>query len=228
MGAYTTAKKHIRRSPYQAFSAVVIMFLTLLLSGMFSLVIATSALVLRHFESKPQITVFFTDDVDARNVQQLIDDLSSSEKTAQVTYVSKEEALAIYQEQNQDDPLLLEMVTADILPASLEVSATDPKDLASLEEIVRDVDGVEEVVYQKDIVDQLIAWTNAIRLIGSVLVVLLSVVSIFTIMTIVSLKIALKKDEIEILTLVGASPWYVRYPFLIEGGMYGVIGGVSA
>ena len=118
------------------------------------------------------------------------------------------------------------MVTADILPASLEVSALSSAYLHELEPIIKQSNGVEEVVYQKDVVDSLLRWTNAIRGIGIALVSLFAVNSILIIMTVIGMKIAIKKDEIEILTLIGASPWYVRMPFVLEGGLYGLFGGV--
>jgi cell division transport system permease protein len=118
----------------------------------------------------------------------------------------------------------LEMVTADILPASLEISAIDPKDLKVLEPIIRKSESIEDVVYQKDVVDSLIAWTNAIRVVGGLLAGLLAFDSLLIVMTVISMKIALKKEEIEILKLVGASEWYIRAPFVAEGAIYGCIG----
>jgi cell division transport system permease protein len=132
--------------------------------------------------------------------------------------------LAIYKEQNKNDPLLLEMVTEDSLPASLEISATNPEYLKEFEPVIKQAQGVEEVVFQKDVVDTLLKWTTAIRLVGMVMVGLFVLNSILIIMTVIGMKIALKKDEIEILTLIGASPWYVRLPFVAEGGLYGMFG----
>jgi len=213
----------MRRSPYQAMAAILTMFLTLLLTGIFFLASSASYFILQYFESKPQITVFFTDKVDESEVTKLKTILEATGKITSLKYVSKDEALGIYREQNKHDPLLLEMVTADILPASLEVSATDPKYLGDLEPIIKQAQGVEEVVYQKDVVDTLISWTNAIRLVGGSLAGLLALDSILIVTTIIGMKIALKKQEVEILTLVGASPWYIRAPFLLEGGLYGVM-----
>lgn len=219
---------HIRRSPYQSFAAVLTMFLTLLLAGIFFLTTSGSYFILKFFESKPQITVFFADKAGESQAQSLQKTLESTGKTASVKYVSKDEALAIYREQNKSDPLLLEMVTADILPASLEVSATDPNFLRDLEGVVRGAPGVEEVVYQKDVVDTLISWTNAIRLVGGTLAGFLAFDSVLIVTTVIGMKIALKKREVEILTLVGASPWYIRAPFIVEGGLYGLVAAVFA
>ena len=228
MGIADTTITHIRRSPYQATVAVLTMFLTFLVIGFFFLLSVSSAVVLGHFESKPQITVFFADSAGETEAAAFKRQLEQTGKVASVTYVSKEEALAIYREQNKNDPLLLEMVTADILPASLEISATDPKYLTELAPILQSGSGVEEVVYQKDVVDALLVWTNAVRIVGAVLVGLLALNSFLIVMTVIGMKIALKRQEVEILTLVGAAPWYVRGPFLLEGALYGVAGSVLA
>lgn len=228
MRVLTTTWKHMRRSPYQTMAAILTMFLTLLLAGIFFITTVASATILQYFEGKPQITVFFSEKAGKAEADTLTQTLQGTGKVVSTKFVSKEEALAIYREQNKNDPLLLEMVTADILPASLEISATDPKYFAELEPIIKNAEGVEEVVYQKDVVDTLLIWTNAIRIIGGGLVILFVFAAIFTIITVTSMKIALKKEEIEILRLVGASPWYIRFPFIIEGGFYGALGALIA
>ncbi len=219
---------HIRRSPYQSFAAVLTMFITFLLTGIFLLTTSLSFAILQYFESKPQLTVFFMEKAGKAEADALTITLKATEKVASTKFVSKEEALAIYKEQNKNDPLLLEMVTADILPASLEVTAKDPRYLAELEPIMKQADGVEEVVFQKDVVDSLLSWTNAIRNVGGVLAILLAMDSLLIIMTVIGMKIALKKEEIDILKLIGASPWYIRMPFILEGGVYGVTGAFAA
>ncbi|RPJ04866.1 MAG: ABC transporter permease, partial [Spirochaetaceae bacterium] len=215
---------HMRRSPYQTLAAVVTMFVTMLLAGFFFLASAGSSLTLGYFESKPQITVFFTDTATSADAESLKKTLDGTGKVSSMKYVSKDDALVIYKEQNKNDPLLLEMVTADILPASLEVSAKDPTFLHELEPVIKATAGVEEVVFQKDVVDTLLAWTNAVRWVGGILVGLFAINSILIVMTVIGMKIALKREEIEILNLVGASPWYIRLPFIVEGGIYGLAG----
>ncbi|MBI5620984.1 hypothetical protein HY949_04340 [Candidatus Gottesmanbacteria bacterium] len=224
MMSLTTALKHMRRSPYQAMAATLTMFLTLLLVGLFFLASMASYFILQYFEGKPQITVYFQDKTSGESIQKLENDLTGTGKTASIKYISKDDALTIYREQNKNDPLLLEMVTADILPASLEISATAPNFLSDLEPVIKNADGVEEVVYQRDVVETLIAWTGAIRWVGGSLAGLLAVDSILIVMTIIGMKIAIKKQEVEILNLVGASPWYIRGPFILEGGLYGLFG----
>ncbi|MFH0864162.1 MAG: permease-like cell division protein FtsX [Candidatus Gottesmanbacteria bacterium] len=226
MKLFKTTWKHIRRSPYQALAAVCIMTLTLFVSSIFFLVAVGSNIILSHFETKPQITAFFTDEKPEKEITSLQEKLKSTGKVSAIKYVSKEEALAIYREQNKNDPLLLEMVTANILPASIEVSAKDVANLADLAKILQGEAGIQEVVYQKDVVDAFVAWTNAIRKIGLTLVGSLAVVALLIILTIIAMKIALRKEEIEILRMIGASNWYIRLPFLFEGIFYGIIGAI--
>ncbi len=228
MKTLKTTWKHIRRSPYQAFAAILAMMLTFLLTGFFFLTSVASSIVLQYFEGKPQITVFFKDTVEQNQATELTKTLETTGKTASITYISKNDALATYRSLFSKDPLLLEMVTADILPASLEVSATDPKFLEDIATTIAEFEKkspvIEEVVYQKDVVDALIRWTSAIRMIGGVLAGLLALDAVLIVMTVIGMKISLRREEIEILKLVGASPWYIRLPFLWEGVFYGMTG----
>ena len=220
--------QHMRRTPYQALAASLVMTLTLFIASVFALVTLGSERMLRYFETRPQVTAFFADTATQEQVQNLSQVVTNSGLTAEVKFVSKEEALAIYREQNKDDPLLLEMVTADILPASLEVSATKVENLAPLAELMQGAEGVEEVVYQQDVVAQVSRLTRGLRWAGMAVLSLFTVTAVLIIVIIVGMRIASRRDEIEILRLLGASNWYIKAPFLLEGAIYGIVGAVLA
>lgn len=216
--------QRVRRTPYQAIAAVFMITVTLFVFSIFLLSAATLSSLLSYFETKPQITVFFKEAKQKASVDALMDKLKDTGKVATLRYISKDEALRIYQEQNKNDPLLLEMVTADILPASLEVFAVSPQYLSEIAEIVKKEADVDEVVFQKEVVDTLISWTTTIRKIGAIFILLLFAASFMILVTSIGMKIAYRKDEIEILKLVGATPWYIKRPFVVEGTYYGIIG----
>lgn len=216
--------KRVRRTPYQAIASVFMIFITLSVLAIFFLLVGSSSAILSYFESKPQLTVFFKDDKAKESIDQLIDRLEKTGQVASVEFISKEQALAIYKEQNKNDPLLLEMVTADILPASLEISAISPKYLAQLSEIVKEDKGIDEVVFQKDVVDTLISWTSVIRKVGAVFILFLLLSTLFILLTTIGMKIAMRKEEIEVLKLVGATSWFIKKPFIMEGMIYGIAG----
>lgn len=219
-----TVAKYIRRSPYQSIAAILIMTLTFLTIAAFSILTIISVRVIDYFESRPQLSVFFKQEATSEEVNKLRDELKSTGYAQNIKFVSQDEALNIYKKQNQDDPLLLDLVTSDILPASLDVQATDALYLAKLAEISKKSAAVDEVVFQKDIVDTLVKFTNGLRQIGLAVIGVLLIVSIFVILTIIGIKITVRKDEIEIMKLIGASNWFIRTPFLLEGIFYGAVG----
>ncbi|HVA97196.1 MAG TPA: permease-like cell division protein FtsX [Candidatus Acidoferrales bacterium] len=224
MSATKSTFKHIRRSPYQSLAAVFIMMLTFLSITVFSFIVFGSSEVINFFESKPQVTAFFKDTATQQNIDDLKKQLDQTGMISSTKYISKEQALQIYKAQNKNDPLLLDLVTADILPASLEISTIRIEDLSSVSNILNKSPIVSQVIYQKDIVSTLARWTNAIRIIGVALIVVLTVVSIFIMMTVIGFKVSQKRDEIEIMKLLSATNWYIRWPFMLEGILYGAVG----
>lgn len=219
-----TAWKHIRRSPYQALAAIMIMIVTFLAVSVFSILTIGSSKVISYFESKPQVTAFFYDQATTGQISGIKNQLQATGKVSSVKYVSKEQALEIYKEQNKSDPLLLDLVTADVLPASLEISTYNLSDLPAVSSSLKSNPLVQEVVFQKDVVATLTSWTNAIRYMGLGIIIVLAIVSILIMATIIGMKISQKKEEIEVMQLIGATKWYISWPFIYEGMFYGVIG----
>lgn len=224
MAHLKTTWHHVRRSPYQALAAILIMMVTFLTVSSFAFLLLGSSRVISYFETRPNVTAFFRDDAKQESIQALEDDLRATKKVSSLKFISKEQALAIYKAQNKGDPLLLDLVTADILPASLEISTYSINDLPGVSKYLKASPIVSEVVFQQDVVNTLTAWSNALRKIGLALILGLGVVSILIMSTIVSIKVSQKREEIEIMRLLGATKFYVSIPFIMEGVLYGVIG----
>lgn len=221
---FKTTGTYIRRTPYQAFAAILTMWVTLFIISIFGLLGFISNAVLEYLETRPQITAFLKDEADMAQVELLKSALDATGKVVESRYVSKEEALTIYQEQNKEDPLLLEMVTASILPASLEVSTTDIEFMSEISKVLEQNSFVEEVVFQKDIVDTLSRWTTNLRYAGIGVVAVFAFLSVLIILIIIGMKVAIRKEEIEVSGLVGATKGFIRLPFIAEGVFYGVLG----
>lgn len=232
MKTFKTTWRNIRRSPYQAFAAVLVMTLTFLFISFFTFLLFGSAKAISYFESRPQVTAFFRNEVKQADIDNLKSELMATNKVASAKFVSKQDALKIYREQNKNDPLLLELVTADILPASLEISTIRIEDLSTINNMLcknnncDDSPLISEVVFQKDVVSVLTSWTNALRTIGLTLIIVLSLVSVFIMVIIIGIKISQKKEDIGIMKLIGAGDWYIRWPFVFEGIYYGIVGAI--
>lgn len=221
-------KRNIRRTPYQALMASMVMFLTFLVLSVFLLIALGSQQVLKYYETKPQAIAFFKDGTTDSDVSAIKQSLEDTKKTKTLKYISKQEALEIYKDRNKDKPILLELVTANILPASLEISTYDPGDLKLVAEILKKEPVVEEMVYPEDVIQSLSKATTIIRWMGLGLVAFLVVFSTLVILMVIGFKIRLRRNEIETVKLLGASRWFIRIPFLMEGIFYAVTGAVYA
>lgn len=218
------ALRNIRRSPYQSLAAISTLTQTFLLAYLFGMLMIGSEFVLRYFETQPQIIAFFRPDVSDDSVATAQSQIEQKDYVKEVKRVTKEDALNTYREDNKNDPLLLQLVTADILPASLEVSATEIQYLPKLEEDLKKVEGIDEVVFQKDVTDTLGKWTHNLRIGGMILFTLLALTSTIQIMVMMSMKISAKRSAIKTMQLIGASRWYIKAPFILEGAIYGLAG----
>jgi len=225
MTTVNTTWHHIRRSPIQSFVALVLMVFSFVLISAFLLVNSGLSLVLDYFETKPEITLFVKDGVEDSSIETLKKDLSNYSGIKEVKYISKDKALEIYKQQNQDNPMLTEMVTASILPASFEVTVSDPTVLEQIyENYATKTDVIDEIIYQKDIITSLLDWTQVIRRGGLAITLVVVSISFFSIVSIIGMKTTNRKDEIKISRLLGASKFYVKRPFLLEGLFYGFFG----
>lgn len=222
------AKRNIKRTPFQALAAIMVMFLTFFVLLSFLLLAAASQTVLRYFESKPQTIAFFKEGTTEQDVVAIENALRGEAIVTSTKYVSQEEALQIYRQRNKNDPSLLELVTANILPASLEVSTQNPEDLPTIAEILRREPVVQEVIVPEDVVATLTSITRIIRIVGGTTTVFLMIFATLVILMIIGFKIRLRRNEIEIMRLVGASSSFIRIPFILEGMFYGVVGSISA
>ncbi len=209
-----TALKNIRRSPFQAMAAIFVITLTLFIIGIFGMVTMASRLLLLSFETKPQVIAYLKDDHNMSQVGQLINNLVNTQGIKSAVYISKDQALALYKESVANDPVLLGsvtdwgIVTADTLPASIEVTANDPStfstavDILEKSEIVNTKqDNKKDIDFPQDIISELTKLTNGIRGAGIVLISALSLVCIFTIVIIISMKISSRRTEISTMKL---------------------------
>ncbi len=224
MRSVKTSWKHIRRNPYQSMAAIFITMITFFAISIFAFILIGSSIIVNYLESRLEVVAFFNDDAKQSDINALENNLKQTGKIANMKFVSKKDALAKYKLQNKDDPVLLELVTEDILPASLEISTTKIQDLPGIAHELKSSSLVSLVRYPQDVVATLSKWTNAIKIIGLGLIAILIAESVFIIISIVGFKISQKREEIEIMRLLSASNSYIRWPFILEGIFYGIIG----
>ena len=216
MKALNSALVAIRRSPYQSTLTIFILTITFFVAYCFSLLSIGSERILSFFETQPQVIAFLKLESKNEDAERISQKMKEKSYVKEVKIVTKQEALQIYQKENQDDPLLLELVTEEILPASIEVAAKDAKSLDTIKNDLKEESAVEDVALQEDVINNLIRLTNAMRIIGLFLLGTLTITSFVMIMTTISMKISTKRKNIQIMQFVGASSGYVSRPYLLE------------
>ncbi len=228
MKSFNSALTAIRRSPYQSILSIIVLTITFFIAFMFSTMTIGSQKILQYFETQPRVIAFFKLETEDSEINQLAEELRQKDFIKDIDIVDKTEALEIYRQENQDNPLLLELVTEDILPASIEVSAYDAQNLETISQLLKDNKFVEEVDFQQDVMHSLTRWTTALRLFGLFFLIILVLVSFLMIMVTVNLKISAKRQNIKIMKFIGANDKFISQPYLLEGILLAIIASVIA
>lgn len=232
---FKTALGYIRRSPFQALAATFVLTLTFFVATVVSVLGYSSSKLISYFETRPQIIAFLKSDASDTDIAALQHMLEKDERIKEVKYVSKEEALSIYKNATSDNPLLGELVSPSIFPASLEFSV---KDLSFAQGVIDQVKGesiVDSVGFTaavggesslNDVVSRLRTITSYVRIGGAVFVGLLALTSFVVLLIIISMRMATRREEVEILNLIGATKGFIRSPILIESLFYALFGAI--
>jgi cell division transport system permease protein len=226
-----------RRNWVMSLVAVTIIYISLLLVGTFFLTGAIVNRVMSSFEQKVSVSIFLKDGAAPADVQTLQSDVQKDPRISSVSYVSKAQALARFKERTKNSPQLVEQLRGNPLPASLEIQLKDPRTVeavvttikanATLAKVIPK-DAETDVRWGQNIVENLFAATGIVRSAVLVFVIMLLVVSLILIGNTIRLAIFSRRKEIGIMRLVGASNWFIRTPFLLEGVIQSVTGAVLA
>lgn len=164
---------------------------------------------------------------DSETLNRIYSDVSKVPNVDKATFETKAEAFNNYRERLGGDSLALEGLSGeDFLRNSVKVSLKDLSLSATTSEELKKIDGVADVVNHQDTVDNVISITSYIKNASFIIMLILMVVSLFIISNTIKLSVASRAEEIHIMKFVGATNWFIRWPFIIEGIMIGFIGSI--
>jgi cell division transport system permease protein len=224
----------LKRNYFMTIAALVTVFLSMLVLGGVLVFVFTTDALLGQVEQKVEITVYFKTkpDPSTEQITTLQTEIKSWDQVSTCVFVSKDEALDRIKEWYADKPEIWENLTSNPLPASLEITLVDPQTADEVKRMVEAEDPenliVDEVKFGKEIADKLFTFTSGARNFMLIFIVLLGVVAILLISNTIRLSIFARKREVEIMKLVGATNWFIRWPFLIEGVTVGFFGALLA
>lgn len=177
-----------------------------------------------------RVIAFLQDDVTTEDTVELQAEVLSWPQVQDVFYVSKQDAFEEAQVLFSNDEAILRVLdeNPDLMPASLRVQPVDPEDYSLIVTRLGATAGVQEVKSAGEAIDAMIALRDGLQIMFWLLAVALGVAAVALIANTIHMAIYARREEIEIMRLVGASNWFVRTPFLIEGALEGLLGGALA
>lgn len=222
------------RNGWLSTATVSILVLTLfVVAGLMTMSVITTFAV-DTLQNKIDITVYFSQGVGEDKILKIVDDLSKRGETSNVDYISKEDALLKFKERHKNNSLLLQSLSEldeNPLQSSLNIKAKDPSKFASIVSFL-DTPEYKEVIdkvnyYEKQTtIAKLTNFVKSVRQIGMALIVTFALVAFLVSFNAIRMAIYSAREEIAIMRLVGASNWFIRGPFIIEGVLYGLISAV--
>ena len=224
-----TAAITLWRNRWLSLAAILVMVLTLFTISFFSSTIVLINRTANTLRAKVDIAVYFNDSASKDQIFAIQKTLSARSDVRSVAYVSKEDAFARWQANNQSNVKIRDLISTDYnpLPRSLEIKTNRTEDLDKINEFLSSPDFaplIKEISYQqnRDLIGRLLKITTFVSTLGWVLSLLFMLISILIIYNTIRLTIYARSEEIEIMKLVGANDWYVQGPFLLEGMAYGI------
>lgn len=219
---YTSFKRNI----WMTLASIFTVVLSLFILGFFSIVILNLNKMAATLESQVQISVYLKDDLSQEEIDETKETLSKIEGLQDIKFITREEAMENFKERLGDQQFLLDALDdTNPLPDSFSLTVTSPEQVKTIADTAAALDSVESASYSQDIINHLFNLTHLIRLIGVALIILLTGAAIFIISNTIRLTVFARRKEIAIMKYVGATDWFIRWPFLLEGICLGFIGG---
>ncbi len=229
--------KNIFRNAWLSTAATAIMVVTILIMTFFAFSSIFVRTQLTQVRSKIDLSIFLSDDATKDQIQALQSKIGGIENVSAVNYVSKTDALERLKNSSTEGEKLAKSAQeiGNPLPASFEVKLTNIDQISSsngniksLEEatIITDTSLDNRDDNRQGVVENVISISNSVSKIGAILSVLFLVIALMIIFNTIRMAIFTRREEVEIMKLVGATKWFIRGPFLVEGTLYGIFGAI--
>lgn len=222
------ALKSLNRNRTIGFASAATVAATLFILGIFLITALDVKQIIKDVESKVEIKVFLSEDVTIGQEQELKDKFGTISDIKEIKYESKEDAIKKFKEQlGEDNESLIEgLEKRNPLPNSYILKVSSPESVTGVVEQIKDMEGIYQVQEGRKVVDTIIKVTNTIKWAGIAMFIVLIGVSLFLIGNTIKITVYSRRKEIGIMKFIGATDWFIRWPFIIEGMIIGLSGAV--
>ena len=215
---------NVFKNKKSTFSAMLVMCISMLVFGVFFMIGENVNHVMKTVESSQEIQVFIKNDATGEEIQEIGEQIKAIEGVNKVTYVSKEEALDIMQSKvGEKSYLLAGYEKNNFLPASYKVTLTDLKLANDVESKINDLENIKKITSSNETMSKLLGIANGIRYVTAAILVALVIGSVFIIANTIKLTVYARRREISIMKYVGATNSFIRWPFVVEGIIIGIV-----
>ena len=210
-------------------ASVTTVALSLLILGIFLILVLNLNNMASILESQVQVTVYLQDNVTEKQAADLGNQITKLPGVTHVSYVSKNEAMVRFKQRlGEQQGLLTALGDTNPLPSSFEVKVDKPERVKAIATSVSQFKGVENARFGQEIIEQLFNLTHMVRIAGFILIIFLALAALFIISNTIRITVFARRKEIGIMKYVGATDWFIRWPFLIEGMILGFGGALMA
>jgi cell division transport system permease protein len=218
------AATNLRRNLLMTVAAISTVAISLLLLGGVQILSMIVGNVTSSWEARVEISAYLRDDATQGEIRALETQLSEYDEVQSVTYVSKQEAYEDFKRLYPNNPEFYEHIGPENLPASLRIKLTDAKFTQFVAAAITGAPGVDEVRFGGEIIKRLLQVNSLLRTITLSMSVILMIASAALIANTIRLAIYARREEIGIMKLVGATNWFIRIPFMLEGVFAALVG----
>lgn len=224
---FVEAFQSIRRNLAMSIASVATIALTLFICGVFAIIVLNIDHFAGEIESTVEIQAFIDENTDDNTLNEIKTDIENLSGVETVTFVSKEEAIeSMAKRLNQTSQELLDSLGSNPLPDSYLVQVATADDVVPTADKLEQVNGISQVKYGEGTVEKMFSLLNWVRYFGIGVIIFLTIASIIIVAFNIKMSVASRRWEITIMRYVGASNWYIRWPFCIAGMIMGLIGGL--
>lgn len=223
------AFQSIIRNSWLAFASVGVVAVSLLILGSTLLMVLNANHLAIGLESGVEISLFLKDDTTPAQVRDMEETIRALPEVASVVFIPKEQALdEMKQNLGDKKDILAGLEEKNPLPDAFRIKALDVAQVPALAEQFTALPRVDQVRYGQGVVEKLLAFSRWVRIAGLIAMGLLGIAAVFLIATTIRLSVFARRREIEIMKFLGATNWFVRLPFLLEGMVLGLCGSLLA
>ncbi len=223
------AVSSLRHNGLMSIASISTVALSLLILGIFLVMVLNLNHIASTLETQVQITVYLEDGLSDRDMREIGTRITKFSGVTQVMFVDKDQAMAKFKDRlGEQQGLLTALGDTNPLPNSFEVKVDKPEYVKPVAQAAGQLKGVETAKYGQEVIEQLFSLTRMIRIFGLVLIVFLALAALFIIANTIRITVFARRKEIGIMKYVGATDWFIRLPFMIEGMILGFGGALCA